>query len=124
MSRVTHFEISADDPEKMVEFYKQVFGWEINKWEGPAEYWLVSTGDPDSPGIDGAIFNPGELFSGTVNTVEVENLDDALERIKQSGGEILTEKNVIPGVGYHTYCKDIEGAIFGIMQSDPQAGME
>ena len=32
MSSVTHFEISANDPEKAVEFYKQVFGWEINKW--------------------------------------------------------------------------------------------
>ena len=31
MSRVVHFEIPADDPERAVEFYKKVFGWKIDK---------------------------------------------------------------------------------------------
>lgn len=37
MNRPTHFEILAKDPEKMVAFYKSVFDWEINTWEGSAE---------------------------------------------------------------------------------------
>ena len=32
MGRVMHFEISANDPEKMVGFYESVFGWRISKW--------------------------------------------------------------------------------------------
>lgn len=34
MNRVVHFEISADDPTRAVNFYTNAFGWEIKKWEG------------------------------------------------------------------------------------------
>ncbi len=30
MPRVVHFEIPADDPERAIEFYRQVFGWKIH----------------------------------------------------------------------------------------------
>ena len=51
-SRVTHFEIPSDNPEKAAQFYTAAFGWQIQKWGGPQEYWLVHTGD-GQPGIDG-----------------------------------------------------------------------
>jgi predicted enzyme related to lactoylglutathione lyase len=55
MPRVVHFEIHAEKPEKAVEFYSKVFGWKIQKWDGPVDYWLVSTGSADERGIDGGI---------------------------------------------------------------------
>lgn len=123
MPRVVHFEISANDPEKVVAFYQNVFGWKINKWEGPEEYWLVETGEGEEPGIDGGIFRPNEVFSGTVNTIDVPDIDAYIERIVQNGGEIAVEKHVIPGVGYNAYAKDVEGTLFGVHQEDPEAGM-
>jgi predicted enzyme related to lactoylglutathione lyase len=122
MPRVVHFEITANDPEKVVPFYQKVFGWKIDKWPGPQDYWLVSTGDPASPGIDGGIFRPREIFTGTVNTIEVENIDEFIEKVKQNQGQIVTEKTVIPGVGHQVYCKDVEGTLFGLHQRDPNAG--
>ena len=38
MPRIVHFEISVKEPEKVVDFYKKVFGWKATKWEGPQEY--------------------------------------------------------------------------------------
>ncbi len=35
MPKIIHFEISADDPTRASAFYERVFGWRINKWEGP-----------------------------------------------------------------------------------------
>ena len=35
MARVVHFELPADDPERAVKFYEGVFGWQIQKWDGP-----------------------------------------------------------------------------------------
>lgn len=122
MPRVVHFEISANDPEKMIEFYKGVFGWEITKWDGPIPYWLVSTGDKSQPGIDGGFFVPHEQFIGTVNTVEVPNLDEYMEKVRSHHGQIVVEKMPIPGIGWLAYAKDIEGTIFGMMQADPSAG--
>jgi uncharacterized protein len=118
MSRVVHFEIAANDPENLTAFYQNVFGWKITKWGGPQDYWVVSTGDPASPGIDGGIFRPNEWFNGTVNTIQVANLDEAVEKVKQNGGQVVVEKTVIPGVGYQVYCKDVEGTLFGIHQED------
>jgi predicted enzyme related to lactoylglutathione lyase len=121
MGRVVHFEITANEPEKVVAFYKEVFGWKITKYPGAQEYWLVSTGDPDSPGIDGGIFCPNDVFSATVNTIEVEDLDAAAEKVNAAGGQTVTPRTTIPGVGYQIYCKDIEGTLFGLHQPDPQA---
>ncbi len=122
MPRVVHFEITGNDPEKVADFYRKVFDWKINKWEGPQEYWLVDTGDPSSPGINGGIFKPKEPFIGTVNTVEVSNLDEYVEKVMANRGQVVTDKITIPGVGYLIYCKDVEGVVFGMMQSEPTAG--
>jgi predicted enzyme related to lactoylglutathione lyase len=122
MSRVVHFEIAANDPAKVTAFYQNVFGWKIASWGGPQDYWVVTTGDPASPGIDGGIFRPNEWFNGTVNTIQVQDLDAAVEKVKQNGGQVVVEKNLIPGVGYQVYCKDVEGTLFGIHQEDRNAG--
>jgi len=54
-SRVVHFELAADDPDRCAQFYAAAFGWKIEKWGGPTDYWLVTTGEPGEPGIDGGI---------------------------------------------------------------------
>ncbi len=55
MGRPIHFELAALDPQRAVAFYRSVFGWDIGTWGGPMEYYLIHTGDPGEPGIDGAI---------------------------------------------------------------------
>lgn len=121
MFRVVHFEISANEPEKVVAFYKAVFNWDINKWAGPQPYWMVGTGD-DGPGINGGIFQPNEMFNGTVCSIEVPDVDEYSQKVIDNGGTVVVQKMPIPGVGYLAYCKDVEGTIFGITQFDPNAG--
>ena len=121
MPRVVHFEIAANDPDKVAAFYQEVFGWKIVKWEGPQEYWLVETGDEQQAGINGGLLRPNEIFSGTVNTIDVPEIDSFIEKIKQHGGEIVVEKHAIPGIGYNAYAKDVSGTLFGVHQEDSQA---
>jgi predicted enzyme related to lactoylglutathione lyase len=120
MPRVVHFEIPSDDPGRAVAFYEQAFGWEINRWEGQSDYWLITTGKEGEPGIDGAIMRREEQKT-TVNTIDVPSYEEFAQRVEESGGKILTPKMAIPGVGYHSYCMDTEGNVFGIMQDDPTA---
>jgi predicted enzyme related to lactoylglutathione lyase len=120
MPRVVHFEVSADDPERALSFYRDVFGWEFHKWEGPEPYWLIKTGPAGTIGIDGGMFiRKGPV--GHVNTIDVPSMDEYISKIEASGGTIVLPKHAIPGVGWHAYAKDTEGSIFGIMQSDPSA---
>ena len=106
MPRVEHFEIPADDPERAVKFYEDAFGWEIRKWEGPMEYWLVMTGDKSEPGIDGGITKRGDVKTVT-NTIGVPSVDDFIGKIEAAG--------------WFAYCADTEGNLFGIMESDRTA---
>ena len=123
MNRFTHFELATDDLEKTAAFYRDVFGWQIEKWEGPVEYWLVTTGKEGTPGINGGLMKAGGGFEGTINTIEVDDIDDAIAKVLANGGEIVLEKNTIPGIGYQAYFKDSTGIIVGIHQTDPDAPM-
>jgi hypothetical protein len=122
MPRVVHFEITAEDAERITKFYEEVFGWKVQKWEGPVDYWFLMTGDKEEPGIDGAfaIRREGKL-PNTVNTIDVPSVDEYVAKIKENGGEIIREKIAIPGVGYLAYFKDTEGNMFGIMEDNPEA---
>jgi len=120
MLRVIHFEIPVDDPERAVNFYKKVFEWKIDKWEGPEDYWLVTTGADDQPGINGGIMRRMEQ-STICNTVDVPSVDAFTQKIVAAGGRVVAPKMAVPGVGYLAYCADTEGNVFGIMQNDPSA---
>jgi uncharacterized protein len=121
MFRFIHFEMSADDPEKLVNFYGKVFGWTAQKWEGPVDYWLIKTGPDDQPGIDGGIGRRGRGDTCITNTLDVPSVDEYLAKIESNGGAIARLKMPIPGIGYLAYCKDPEGNVFGIMETDPSA---
>jgi len=121
MSRIVHFEVPADDPERLIRFYEEVFGWRIEKWDGPMEYWLVMTGPEDEPGIDGGLARRSEPDFGVEITVDVADLDQALAGVKSQGGEVIRPKSAVPGVGWMAYIKDTEGNVLGMMESDPEA---
>ncbi|MDX1534283.1 MAG: VOC family protein [Thermoplasmata archaeon] len=123
MARVVHFDLVADDPERCRKFYENAFGWKATKWEGPQEYWLITTGEEGSPGINGGLSRREEdPFSQPItNTIDVVSLDAAIQGVESNGGEIVLAKHAIPGVGWLAYFKDTEGNVFGMMQADESA---
>lgn len=121
VSRVVHFELPADDPDRAIEFYSKVFGWSFDKWEGPMEYWLITTGPEGEPGIDGGLARREDPATRTENTVDVESIDEAIAKVEANGGNVIRPKGAVPGVGWLAYCEDTEGNRFGLMQSDPEA---
>lgn len=119
MSRVIHFEIPADDPERASRFYGKVFGWSFTKWDCPQEYWMVRTGS-DGPGIDGGMARRKDV-SGTTNVVGVESVDATIASVEKAGGKLAVPKCPVPGVGWVAYFLDTEGTFFGVMQFDQNA---
>ena len=117
MGRVVHFEITADNPDRAAAFYREVFGWDVTDWGGPSKYLLATTGRADEAGINGAISERQGHRQAVVNTIDVESWERAAEAVKAAGGEVLTEKTAIPGVGYMAYCLDTERNVFGILES-------
>lgn len=128
MSRVVHFEIHADDPGRAQKFYEQTLGWTFHRWDGPMPYWLITTGPDSQPGINGGMLQrhgepaiDGQPVNSYVCTAGVESVDVCVQKALDAGGTIALPKMPIPGIGWLAYCKDTEGNIFGMMQSDPDA---
>ncbi|HEY4687400.1 MAG TPA: VOC family protein [Candidatus Subteraquimicrobiales bacterium] len=127
MGRLVHFEIAADSPERAAEFYRKVFDWEIQKWEGPQPYWLITTGPEDKPGINGGIWQREQPLTGNEGliayrcTIDVASVDDAVKKVTENGGKVIVPKVAVPGVGWLAFCNDTESNIFGMMQSDESA---
>ena len=122
MPRPIHFEIPAENPQRAIGFYTNVFGWKFTKWDGPMDYWIISTGQAPEPGIDGGLMPRRDPNQPCVNTIGVANLEEMIATVLSNGGSIAVPKMPIPGVGWLAYCKDTEGHIFGIMQADAAAG--
>jgi len=127
MPRPIHFEIHAENPERAQRFYTGMFGWTFTAW-GDQQYWLIKTGDPGQPGIDGGLLprpGPAPIQGQGVNafvcTVDVANVDQAVSRAQSLGGSVALPKMPVPGIGWLVYVIDTEGNIFGMMQNDPGA---
>ncbi len=130
MNRIVHFEIHVSDPERAAAFYATVFGWRIQKWDGPMEYWTIMTTPKDSKevGINGGMLRrscdaPGEEqgLNAFACTMQVVDIDATLDAVLRSGGKIAMPKFALPGMAWQAYCIDTEGNTFGVHQADPLA---
>ncbi len=130
---VVHFEIPADDPERAAKFYRELFGWEISKWGGPAgggegpEYWMVRTvptdaaGQPTRPGVNGGLMRRMMPAQTPVNYIGVASVDEFVRRAERLGAKVVVPKMPVPGMGWFAQLRDTEGNVFAIWQTDAAA---
>ncbi|MFH1328597.1 MAG: VOC family protein [Candidatus Bathyarchaeota archaeon] len=119
---IVHFEIPAEDVEKLRKFYNQLFGWKIEKMAGFEDYWSVLTapadekGYPKGPGVNGGMIkkqNPEHKFTYYVG---VESVDEYVKKIEELGGKITVPKTEVPNVGWWSLAIDPEGNCFAIFE--------
>lgn len=118
MPKINHFEINADNPQRAIEFYKNVFKWKVEKWEGPLDYWIIIAGDEDEMGINGGLQKRENKEDKIINYIGVESVNNIIKKVEKNGGKILKPKSAIPGVGYYAFFEDTEGNRLGIMEED------
>jgi uncharacterized protein len=121
MPRPIHFDLTVDNPERAMNFYRDIFGWKFEKWNGPMEYWSVTTGDEKEPGINGGLSKREQSAMPNMNTIGVSSVDKFSKMIQDKGGKVLMPKTPIPGIGWFATCQDTEGNIFGIIEEDRAA---
>lgn len=121
MPRVSYLDFSADDPERAVNFYSKVFDWQINKWDGPLEYWQMKTGEPNEQGIDGGLSKRERIGEWITPFINVSSIDDYVEKIESSGGKIIQPKTSIPSIGYTLLFKDTESNTIGLFEENKEA---
>jgi len=124
VNNVAYFEIQADDPQKALDFYSDIFGWKFTKQEGlPIDYWHIET-----EGITGGLLKrpakKPDSQQGTnayVCSMEVADFDATAEKILKHGGIVAMPKFAVPGKCWQGYFLDTEGNTFGLFQVDEKA---
>jgi uncharacterized protein len=122
MAKVVHFEIPFDSKERAMKFYAQSFGWRLTDMP-QMNYVVAQTVDvddkqmPREPGaINGGLFQrPKEAPSPTIY-VDVQSVDEAIEKVQAAGGKVVTPRTPIPGMGAYARVSDTEGNVIGLFQ--------
>jgi uncharacterized protein len=124
---IVHFEIPANNVQKLKKFYEEALGWKIvNSGMPGMEYWIIQTVPTDDkgmlqkPGVNGGLYqrNPDMPNATQINYISIENIDEYTVKVTKAGGKILVPKQQIPTVGWFTVAVDPEGNTFGLLQPD------
>jgi len=116
---IAHFEIPANDVQKLSGFYQGLFGWKLEKTPG-MDYWLIKTGEGEEE-LGGGMMPRMDPSQGIVDYFDVESVDKASEKLIALGGQVLMGKQAVPQMGWFAVCRDPEGNAFGLWQDDPAA---
>lgn len=123
MNNPMYFELQADDPEILINFYKIVFGWTIEKQKLPQDYWSIKT-----EGINGGLLkrpapkpNQPSGTNAAVISMEVSDYSNTDKLILENGGRVALPKFAVPGKCWQGYYLDPSGNTFGIFQVDEAA---
>ncbi|HXF37619.1 MAG TPA: VOC family protein [Actinomycetota bacterium] len=125
MDKVVHFEIPADDVARAKEFYASAFGWSTQDYDmGGGTYTIVQTVPvderqmPTEPGaINGGLMRRSPDTPHPVITIQVDAIDEALNRIEAGGGRVVTPRTEVPNMGWFAYFQDPEGNTLGLWET-------
>lgn len=125
---VVHFEIHASDPQRLVDFYTELFGWTFTRF-GDMPYWSIDTGEGASGGgapgrgINGGLTQragPSPDRGAPVNGANVVvgvagSIDDVFAKGLDLGASVALPLEDLRGVGRLGYLLDPDGNVFGII---------
>ena len=110
MGQPSHFEIGAPDQQRTQVFYSTLLGWKFQ--EGRRNSAAIETA-----GIPGGVH---VAEPGIVLFFSVPDIDEAVRRVRELGGEVGPGVSQGPAGTYVYSCRDDQGVPFGLHQ--PAAG--
>ncbi len=110
-------ELATNDMDASADFYRQLFGWNIEPWEGSERpYMIIQVGEKGNGGIrpaqDGEPPNWAAYFA-------TEDIDAAAAKVEELGGTKLMEPMDI-GIAKVLPAADPQGAMFAIYAGELQ----
>ena len=112
---IVHFEIAADDPEALAEFYSELLGWKFEEMPGgQTKYWGIETG---GEGPMGGMMERQSPEQSVLNYVNVESVDDYAAKAEELGGQVVMGKTQVQGMGWFAVVVDPQGNAFGIWEN-------
>ena len=114
---VVHFEITGKDAEALQQYYRDLFGWSLTPMAPEVPYGLVGP-EETGGGIGGGVGASMDGASLLTVYVQVDDIQGALDRAVELGGEVVQPPTVIPGTVTYAQFRDIEGNLVGLAASE------
>jgi len=110
---LSHFAINAENCDRALKFYQEVFGWRFSPW-GPPGFYIGQVGDIHAS-IQKCQTDPFPTLIGNFEcTIAVDDVDRVVDLIVANGGEVTMPKVTIPTVADIARVKDCEGNTFSV----------
>jgi len=117
---------SQPDPKAAVSFYKGVFGWEFENVmpaDAPGEYFIARLRGRDVAAVGSQ--PEGAPPMATWNTyIWVESADATAAKVREAGGNVITDPFDVMGAGRMAVAADPEGAVFCLWQAREHKGAQ
>ena len=110
---ITHIEIPVSDNARASEFYRGLFGWNIEEYPGYEGYPMWQAPNKIS---GGGLTARGENATSPVSYVEVDSIDETLAKVTASGGEVVNPKTPISETSWSASFRDPDGNEIGIYE--------
>ena len=125
MNPVVHFEMPAENRQRMADFYSKTFGWKTQMLgKDMGNYVIATTTESDEKGpkkpgaINGGFFTKTDDMPAQYPSVvvSVDDINDSMKKVMKAGGKVLGEPMEIPGIGQYVSFFDTEGNRVSMLQ--------
>ena len=128
MNPVVHFEMPAENRQRMADFYSKTFGWQTQMLgKDMGNYVIATTTESDEKGpkkpgaINGGFFTKTDDMPAQYPSVvvAVDDINESMKKVMKAGGKVLGEPMEIPGIGQYVSFFDTEGNRVSMLQPAP-----
>ena len=133
MNPVVHFEMPAENRQRMADFYSKTFGWKTQMLgKDMGNYVIATTTESDEKGpkkpgaINGGFFTKTDDMPAQYPSVvvAVDDINDSMKKVMKAGGKVLGDPMEIPGVGQYVSFFDTEGNRVSMLQPDSRTSVQ
>lgn len=112
-------QLLTTQPDEAVAFYRDLLGWqaESGRLEGVAHHILYQGDEPVASVLE-IPEDAGEAMPSWQPHLNVDDLDDCLDRVEELGGRVLVEPVEMPELGRLAVIQDPTGAVLTLIASE------
>ena len=110
---ITHIDIPVSDTARASAFYSTLFGWDVQEYPGYEGYPMWQAPNKVS---GGGLAPRSEDFTAPRSYVEVDSIDETLEKAKATGATVVMEKSPIDETSWWAVFTDPDGNTIGLYE--------